>query len=184
MCARLPSLWDVPVSFQNDASNVMFDPLLASEDPFNAAQSGFPLTDLKRESLTEPAHDQVISAPKDEKKKRKLGPEVAETELKRRIERADTYWVLDVTTEDIQRTVSGAKRGLNVAKYVKDFIGLTSAWMLGDVYTREYRKLPTLIPRVVKTVDLINMSLATPIITKNDIDEKMMNFRTYCFVPV
>jgi len=84
----------------------MFDPLMVRENPFNAAQSGFPLTDPKRESLTEPAHDQVISAPKDEKKKGKLGPEVAETVLKRRIERADTYWVLDVTTEDIQRTVS------------------------------------------------------------------------------
>ena len=84
----------------------MFDPLMAGENPFNAAQSGFPLTDPKRESLTEPARDQVIPAPKDEKKKRKLGPEVAEQELKRRIERADTYWVLDVTTEDIQRTVS------------------------------------------------------------------------------
>ncbi|KAI4689220.1 uncharacterized protein J4E88_002570 [Alternaria novae-zelandiae] len=77
---------------------------MAREDPFDAAQSGFPLTDPKRESLTEPAHDQVISAPKDEKKKRKLGPEVAETELKKRIERADTCWVLDVTTDDIQRT--------------------------------------------------------------------------------
>ena len=53
----------------------------------------------------------------------------------------------------------GAKCGLNVAKYVKDFIGLTSAWMLGDVYTCEYRKIPTLIAKAVKTADLTNMSL-------------------------
>jgi len=106
MCARLTSLWDVPVSSPNDASDAMFDPLMARENPFDAVQSGFPLTGLKRESSTEPAHDQITSAPKDEKKKRKLGPEVAEQEMKRRIERADTYWVLDVTTDDIQRTVS------------------------------------------------------------------------------
>ena len=84
----------------------MFDTPMARENPFDAVQSGFPLTGLKRESSTEPAHDQITSAPKDEKKKRKLGPEVAEQEMKRRIERADTYWVLDVTTDDIQRTVS------------------------------------------------------------------------------
>ncbi|KAI4923846.1 hypothetical protein J4E85_008002 [Alternaria conjuncta] len=166
----------------------------------------------------------VISAPKDEKKKGKLGPEVAETELKRMIERADTYWVLDVTTEDIQRTLSfatgrshftqynviypsdakpldddhsvtawiycfipkssvimnmavnstikeegdvykqdknkegewtdGVKVGLNVAKYVKDFVGLTSAWMPGEVYTREYRKIPFLVAMAAKTADL------------------------------
>jgi len=78
----------------------------------------------------------------------------------------------------------GAKVGLNVAKHVKDFIGLTSAWMPGDVYTREYRKILALNPRVVKTADLMNMSLATPRITGNDIDEKMVNFRTSHFIPV
>jgi len=108
MCVRLPSLWDVPVSFPNDASDAIFDPLMARENPFDAAQSGFPLTGPKREFLTAPAHDQVTSAPNVEKKKKKLDSEVAEQEMKRRIERADTYWVLDVTTDDIQRTVSNS----------------------------------------------------------------------------
>ena len=53
-----------------------------------------------------------------------------------------------------------AKCGLNVAKYVKDSIGLTSACMLGDVYTREYRKIPTMIAKTVKTADLTNMSFS------------------------
>ncbi|KAI4649799.1 uncharacterized protein J4E79_009644 [Alternaria viburni] len=97
--------------------NVMFDPLMARDNLFDAAQSDFPLTDPMSESLTEPARDQVIPAPKDEKKKRKLGPEVAETELKRRIERADTYWVLDVTTEDIQRTLSFATGRSHFTQY-------------------------------------------------------------------
>ncbi|KAI4911257.1 uncharacterized protein J4E92_010313 [Alternaria infectoria] len=209
-----------PARTKGYASDVMFDPLMARENAFDAAQSGFPLTGPKREFLTEPAHDRVTRAPKDEKKKKKLGPEVAEQELKRRIERADTYWVLDVTTEDIQRTTKtlatdcfipkssvimnmavnstvkeeddvykqdknkegewtdGAKVGLNVAKYTKEFMGLTLAWMLGDVYTREYRKIPALIPRVVKTADLMNMLLAYPRTTRNDIDEKMVNSRT------
>ena len=48
----------------------------------------------------------------------------------------------------------GAKVGLNVAKYTKDFMGLTSAWMLGDVYTREYRKIPFLIAMAANTADL------------------------------
>jgi len=74
--------------------------------------------------------------------------------------------------------IDGAKCGLNVAKYVEDFIGLTSAWMLGDVYTCEDRNIPALIPRVVNTADLMYMPLATARITRNDIDEKMVNFRT------
>jgi len=56
---------------------------------------------------------------------------------------------------------------LNVAKHVKDFIGLTSAWMPGNVHTREYGKIPTMIAKAVKTADLTNMSL-TPGIS-NDI---------------
>ena len=73
MCVRLPSLWDVPVSFPNDASDAIFDPLMARENPFDAAQSGFPLTGPKREFLTAPAHDQVTSAPNVEKKKEETG---------------------------------------------------------------------------------------------------------------
>ena len=76
MCARLPSLWDGPIPFPIDPSDVMFDPLMAHENPSNAAQSGFPLTGPKRELLTEPAHDQVTSAPKDEKKKRNWAPKL------------------------------------------------------------------------------------------------------------
>lgn len=61
-----------------------------------------------------------------------------------------------------------AKIGLNVASYAKDFIGVTSAWGPGEVYTCEYKKMPTLIANTVKTADLANMSLATPGMTEND----------------
>ncbi|KAI4610983.1 hypothetical protein J4E80_008014 [Alternaria sp. BMP 0032] len=52
-----------------------------------------------------------------EKTKKELGPEVAEQELKRRIERADTYWVLDVTADDIQRTLSFATGRSHFTQY-------------------------------------------------------------------
>jgi len=78
----------------------------------------------------------------------------------------------------------GAKSGLNVMRYVRELVGLISAWMLGDAYTRGYRKTPALIPRIVKTADLINMLLLPPRITVSDIEQKMVNFRTQSFIPV